>query len=92
MLSRCKKFEQDANYRLAERSIGSVSSSAAVPEEARLLGEEVDVFRWRVDQFRELGFSDADACELAASEADLGQARYLLGVGCPPRLALQILS
>jgi len=69
-----------------------MSSSATVPEEARLLGEEVDVFRWRVDQFRELGFSDADACELAASEADLGQARYLLGVGCPPRLALQILS
>jgi hypothetical protein len=69
-----------------------VSSSAAVPEEARLLGEEVDVFRWRVEQFRVLGFNDADACELAASEADLGRARYLLGSGCPPPLALQILS
>jgi hypothetical protein len=69
-----------------------MSSSAATPEEARLLGAEVDVFRWRVEQFHQLGFNDADACELAASEADLGQARYLLGSGCSPRLALQILS
>jgi hypothetical protein len=30
--------------------------------------------------------------QLASSEADLGQARYLLGSGCPQRLALQILS
>jgi hypothetical protein len=69
-----------------------MSSSAAVPEEARPLGEEVDVFRWRVEQFRELGFNDADSCQLASSEADLGQARYLLGSDCPQRLALQILS
>jgi hypothetical protein len=69
-----------------------MSSSAAVPEEARLLGEEVDVFRWRVEQCRVLGFNDADACELAASDADLGRARYLLSNGCPQRLALQILS
>jgi hypothetical protein len=48
-----------------------MSSSAAVPEEARLLGEEVDVFQWRVEQFRVLGFNDDDACELATSEADL---------------------
>ena len=42
-------------------------------------------FRWRAEQFREPGFNDPEACELAASEADLGQARYLLGSGCRPR-------
>jgi hypothetical protein len=68
-----------------------VSSSAAVPQEASPLGED-DVFRWRVEQFRELGFDDAESRQLASSEADLGQARYLLGSGCPQRLALQILS
>ena len=33
-----------------------------------------------------------EARGLAASPADLGQARYLLGSGCPPPLALTILS
>jgi hypothetical protein len=37
-----------------------------------------------VEQFRQLGFNDADACELAASEGEPGRARYLLGSGCPP--------
>ena len=46
---------------------------------------------WRYEQFRELGFSDPDATQLAISRADLGQARYVLGSGCPPKLALQIL-
>jgi hypothetical protein len=68
-----------------------MSSGAAVPE-ARLLNEEPDVLRWRLEQFRELGFDDLDAGELAASVADLGQARYLLTSGCPPLLALQILK
>jgi hypothetical protein len=69
-----------------------MSSSAPAPEETRLTSEETDVFRWRVEQFRQLGFNDADACDLAGSEADLGQARHLRGSGCPPRLALQILA
>jgi hypothetical protein len=58
-----------------------------------LLSPVVDdeVFRWRLEQFRQLGLSDSEAAELAASEADLGQARYLLGIGCPPQLARQIL-
>jgi hypothetical protein len=67
-----------------------MSTSAAAPEEP-LLGEENDVFRWRAEQFRALGFTEAEAGELAASTADLGQARYLLGSGCPPHLALAIL-
>jgi hypothetical protein len=69
----------------------AVSSSAAAPKEPRLLDEDVDVFRWRAEQFRQLGFDEAQAGELAASTADLGQARYLLGSGCPPHLALAIL-
>jgi hypothetical protein len=68
-----------------------MSSSASAPDSA-LLTAELDIFRWRVEQFRELGFDDLEANDLAISEADLGQARYLLGSGCPPRLALQILK
>ena len=67
-------------------------SSAAAPQEASALSEELDVFRWRVEQFRQLGFDEAEASDLAASDADLGQARHLVRIGCPPRLALQILS
>jgi alpha-tubulin suppressor-like RCC1 family protein len=69
----------------------AVSSSAAAPKEPSLLNEDGDVFRWRAEQFRQLGFDEAQAGELAASTADLGQARYLLGSGCPPHLALAIL-
>jgi alpha-tubulin suppressor-like RCC1 family protein len=68
-----------------------MSSSAAAPKESLLLDEEVDVFRWRADQFRQLGFDEGEAGDLASSTADLGQARYLLGSGCPPHLALAIL-
>jgi hypothetical protein len=69
----------------------SVSTSAAAPREPSRVGEESDVFRWRAAQFRQLGFEEAQARELAASTADLGQARSLLRSGCPPRLALEIL-
>jgi len=70
----------------------AVSSSAAAPKDPPLPDEEVDVFRWRTEQFRQLGFGEAEAGELASSTADLGQARYLLGSGCPPHLALAILT
>jgi hypothetical protein len=53
--------------------------------------EEGEVFLWRQDQFRELGFDCLEAAELAVSDADLSQARYLLGSGCAPELALRIL-
>lgn len=68
-----------------------MSSGAAAPD-TRLLSEDVDVLQWRAEQFRELGFDELQAGELAASPADLGQARYLFTSGCPPRLALQILK
>jgi hypothetical protein len=53
--------------------------------------EEDEVYIWRHEQFRELGFNRLDASELAVSEADLGQARYLLASGCSPELAVRIL-
>jgi hypothetical protein len=68
----------------------AVSSSAAAPRPT-VLDEQLDVLRWRAEQFRQLGFSKEEAGELAASSADLGQARYLLSSGCPPHLALAIL-
>jgi hypothetical protein len=68
-----------------------MAMNAAAPKEPSLLDEADDVFRWRAEQFRELGFDEAEASELASSPADLGQARYLLGSGCLPRLALEIL-
>jgi hypothetical protein len=52
---------------------------------------EGEVYLWRRDQFRELGFSSHEAAELALSDAELGQARYLLASGCALELALQIL-
>jgi hypothetical protein len=69
-----------------------VSSDPAAPKEPTVLSEGDDVFRWRAEQFRQLGFDEREAHDLAASGADLGQARYLLGSGCAPRLALTILS
>lgn len=68
-----------------------MASSAAAWEEERLLGEGAVVLRWRTEQFRQLGFAEEQATELAASDADLGQARYLLGSGCSPYLAFRIL-
>jgi hypothetical protein len=68
-----------------------MSTNSATPKELSLLDEADDVFRWRAEQFRQLGFDGEEASDLAASTADLGQARYLLGSGCPPRLALAIL-
>jgi hypothetical protein len=67
------------------------SASAAPYESLAVADAEDEVFRWRQEQFRHLGLSESEAARLAASEADLGQARYVLGSGCPPQLALQIL-
>jgi len=67
-----------------------MASSAAAWEE-QVLGEGAAVLRWRTEQFCLLGFAASEASELAASDADLGQARYLLGSGCQPDLAFRIL-
>ena len=54
--------------------------------------EDGQVYRWREEQFRRLGFSHSKAVELAVSVADLAQARHLIASGCAPGLALRILS
>ena len=53
--------------------------------------EEDRVARWRLEQFRALGFEMIEALRLAVSEADLREARALVAAGCSRRLALQIL-
>jgi hypothetical protein len=63
----------------------------AAEDEPALAVELAQVWRWRHEQFVLLGFSDAQALLLADSEADLGQARYLLDCGCSFTLAVQIL-
>jgi hypothetical protein len=50
-----------------------------------------DVFRWRLEQFLKLGFSTEEAAALAESEAELAQARTVLGGGCTFAVALRIL-
>jgi hypothetical protein len=53
--------------------------------------EDHAVRLWRREQFDQLGFDPVDARLLAASPADLGEARRLHRAGCPLDLALQIL-
>ena len=53
--------------------------------------EEDRVARWRLEQFRSLGFEMAEALRLAVSQADLREARALVAAGCSLPLALQIL-
>jgi hypothetical protein len=53
--------------------------------------EDDTVVRWRVEQFRRLGFDEVSAALLGATRADLHQARSLVGAGCPVELALRIL-
>jgi hypothetical protein len=64
--------------------------------EQSALREEFDVeddavLRWRVEQFRALGFDDIAAALLGACRIDLHEARTLVGSGCPLPLAVQIL-
>lgn len=61
----------------------------AIQEEFDL--QEGAVVRWRVEQFRALGFDDVASALLGASRSDLHQARSLVAGGCPLPLALQIL-
>jgi hypothetical protein len=63
----------------------------AADDEPALAIEPAQVRRWRHEQFVLLGFNDAQALLLADSEADLGQARYLVDCGCTLTLAVQIL-
>jgi hypothetical protein len=63
----------------------------AADDQPALEIEHGEVRRWRHQQFVLLGFSEAQALRLADSEADLGQARYLVECGCTLTLVLRIL-
>jgi hypothetical protein len=71
------------------RRMGARSTFEEPPLEPADAGAAV--LCWRQQQFRQLGLGEREAAELAASEADLGQARFLLASGCPTELALRIL-
>jgi len=68
-----------------------VGDSGALGGQGLQSSTDHDRFLWRIDQFKALGFSEAEASDLAESDADLGQARHLLATGCSSRLALEIL-
>ena len=65
------------------------SAEQAIREEFDV--EENAVLRWRVEQFRALGFDEVTAALLGACRTDLHQARALVSSGCPLGLALEIL-
>ena len=72
-------------------SMGAVEDSGAQGGQGVQATADREHFLWRIDQFEQLGFSEAEAPQLAESDADLGQARHLLATGCSLTLALQIL-
>ena len=53
--------------------------------------EDDRVARWRLEQFRALGFEPAESLRLTVSDADLREARALVAAGCSLPLALKIL-
>ena len=53
--------------------------------------EELNVCRWRLDQFISLGFDSPRATAMAESTVDLAQARRLVALGCPRETASRIL-
>jgi hypothetical protein len=76
---------------LVYASRGDVEDSGAQGGQGVQATADREHFLWRIDQFEQLGFSEAEASQLAESDADLGQARHLLATGCSLTLALQIL-
>lgn len=50
------------------------------------------VARWRIECAEILGFSPAEAIQVATSEVELHQLTRLVSQGCPPALAFAILS
>ena len=58
-----------------------------------LSDEELEVQLWRFDEFVALGFDSDQAIALARDRwVELSAGRRLAALGCPPRLAFQILS
>ena len=80
-----------APKRIVYASKGDVGDSGAEGGPGLQSSTDHERFLWRIDQFKELGFGEAEASDLAESDADLGQARHLLATGCSSTLALEIL-
>jgi hypothetical protein len=80
-----------APKRILYPSRGDVGDSGTQGGQGLLSSTDQERFLWRLDQFKELGFSEAEASELAESDADLEQARHLFATGCSLTLAFQIL-
>lgn len=57
------------------------------PADGGRLPEEVLVFRWRRDRFRELGYDGVTAARLALDDVDYHDVERLLSRGCPIELA-----
>lgn len=51
-----------------------------------------DVWRWRIDEFRRLGFNLRQRAVLADAYVATHDAERLIKAGCPPDLAFDILS
>ena len=65
---------------------------ASSTQTAGVHDRELEVLRWRYDELRRSGFTQAHAKLLAADyEVDLHVATRLLRSGCPEDLALRIL-
>jgi hypothetical protein len=84
-------YEPFAPKCIVYASRGAVEDSGAQGGQGVQATADREHFLWRIDQFEQLGFSEAEASQLAESDADLGQARHLLATGCSLTLALQIL-
>jgi hypothetical protein len=69
--------------------MASSTEQSALREEFDV--EDDTVLRWRVEQFRALGFDDIAAPLLGACRIDLHKARMLVRSGCPLHLAVRIL-
>jgi hypothetical protein len=69
--------------------MSSYTESEPLPNERESECERVNC--WRFEQFSALGFEPSESLLLAASEADLQEARALIAAGCTLRLALRIL-
>jgi hypothetical protein len=61
-----------------------------VEESADLSGEDLQVAVWRYAECRRLELSPEEARAFADSRCDLNVLRNLIGKGCPPSLALEI--
>jgi hypothetical protein len=53
--------------------------------------EDEQILRWRLDQFRRLGFDLVSSALMAHAPVDLGLARRLIAAGCPVETAGGIL-